>query len=101
MSIFTRLLELADVLSWGWNGGRRRNRPTPRRPIRRSAPALEGLEERLVPTLMGQQLFPSDNPWNQNIANAPVAANSAAIIAHIGASTRLTPNWYADNPANG
>jgi autotransporter passenger strand-loop-strand repeat protein len=62
---------------------------------------LEALEERVVPTLLGQQLFPSDNPWNQNISSAPVAANSAAIIAHIGVSTRLTPNWYADNPANG
>jgi autotransporter passenger strand-loop-strand repeat protein len=59
------------------------------------------LEDRVVPTLLGQQLFPSDNPFNQNISTAPVAANSAAIIAHIGASTRLTPNWYADNPANG
>jgi autotransporter passenger strand-loop-strand repeat protein len=62
---------------------------------------MEELEGRIVPTLLGQQLFPLDNPWNQNISNAPVAANSAAIIAHIGASTRLTPNWYADNPANG
>src|SRR5262249_11640236 len=62
---------------------------------------LESLEERLAPALLGQQLFPSDNPWNQNVANAPVASNSAAIIANIGASTRLTPNWYADDPANG
>jgi hypothetical protein len=54
-----------------------------------------------VPTLLGQQLFPLDNPWNQNISNAPVADNSAAIIAHIGASTRLTPNWGADDPLNG
>jgi autotransporter passenger strand-loop-strand repeat protein len=100
MSIFSRLLELAGVLSWGWKGGSGRRRPTLRRPIRRSAPALEGLEERLVPTLMGQQLFPSDNPWNQNIANAPVAANSASIIANIGASTRLTPNWGAADPTS-
>jgi hypothetical protein len=51
--------------------------------------------------LLGQQLFPSDYPWNQNISNAPVAPNSAAIIAHIGAATRVTPNWYSDNPADG
>jgi hypothetical protein len=67
----------------------------------RVCPRVEELELRLVPTLLGQQLFPLDNPWNQDISNAPVAANSAAIIAHIGASTRLTPNWYADNPSNG
>jgi hypothetical protein len=59
------------------------------------------LEDRAVPTLLGQQLFPEDNPWNQDISSAPVAANSAANIAHIGTSTRLTPNWYADDPANG
>jgi hypothetical protein len=60
------------------------------------------LEDRFVPTLLGQQIFPTDNAWNQNISNAPVAANSASIIAHIGgAGVRLTPNWYADDPANG
>jgi hypothetical protein len=50
---------------------------------------------------VGQQIFPSDNPWNQNISNAPVAANSAAIISHIGTSIDLHPDWGADNPANG
>ena len=34
-------------------------------------------------TLLGQQLFPSNNPWNQNIASAPVASNSTAIINNI------------------
>src|SRR5262249_19027833 len=28
---------------------------------------LEQLEERSVPTLLGQQLYPSDNPWNQRV----------------------------------
>ena len=45
---------------------------------------LEALEPRIVPTLLGQQIFPVDNPWNQNIANAPVATNSAAVISNIG-----------------
>jgi hypothetical protein len=53
-----------------------------------------------VPTLLGQQLFPADYPWNENISNAPVAANSANIIAHIGGSIGLHPDWGADNPAN-
>jgi len=69
--------------------------------VRRSILLLQELEDRVVPTLLGQQLFPADNPWNQNISNAPVAANSAAIIAHIGASTPLHPDWGADSPANG
>jgi autotransporter passenger strand-loop-strand repeat protein len=71
-----------------------------RRPPRAALDVAE-LEDRVVPTLLGQQLFPSDNPWNQNISNAPLASNSAQIIAHIGVNTRLTPDWYADNPANG
>ncbi len=52
-------------------------------------------------TLLGQQVFPADNPWNQNISNAPVAANSAAIISHIGASIHLHPDWGEDSTANG
>jgi hypothetical protein len=72
----------------------------PQRPIRRETLKLEELEGRLVPTLLGQQLFPLDNPWNQDISNAPVASNSAAIIAHIGVSTRITPNWTSDDPAS-
>jgi hypothetical protein len=62
---------------------------------------IEELESRLVPTLLGQQLFPADNAWNQNISNAPVASNSAAIISHIGASIHVHPDWGADDPANG
>jgi hypothetical protein len=71
-----------------------------RRP-RRVTLGVEQLEERLVPTLFGQQIFPSDNAWNQNIANAPLAANSAAVISHIGSAVHLHPDWGADNPANG
>src|SRR5438132_4520772 len=53
---------------------------------------LEALEERTVPTLLGNQLFPADNPWNQKITNAPVAANSATLVANIG----LTSAMHAD-----
>lgn len=52
-------------------------------------------------SLLGQQLFPSDYPWNQNISNAPVAINSAAIITHIGNSVHIHPDWGADSPTNG
>ena len=62
---------------------------------------IEALEPRLALSLESLQLFPADNPWNQNISNAPVAANSAAVIANIGASTPLHPDWGADDPANG
>src|SRR5437899_9783112 len=53
---------------------------------------LEALEERTVPTLLGNQVFPADNPWNQKITNAPVAANSATLVASIG----LTSAMHAD-----
>jgi hypothetical protein len=71
------------------------------RPGGRAAPRVEALEDRLVPTLLGQQLFPSDYPWNQNISNAPVAANSAAVIAHIGGTIGIHPDWGADSPSAG
>src|SRR5262245_47778477 len=69
------------------------------RPIRRSRPQIETLEDRFVPTLLGQNLFPADNPWNQKITNAPVAANSAAMIGNIVNSFgdgRLHPDFGQD-----
>jgi hypothetical protein len=62
---------------------------------------VDALEERIVPTLLGQQLFPLDYPLNQNIASAPVASNSAAVIANIGASIGIHADWGEDSPANG
>jgi hypothetical protein len=57
----------------------------------RRAPTLsvEGLESRLVPSTF----FPADNPWNQVITNAPVAANSALLVNTIGASLSLHPDF--------
>jgi hypothetical protein len=71
---------------------------------RRPALVVELLEDRTVPTLLGQQLFPSDNPWNQPIANAPVAANSAAIMnAIISAygNGSLHPDFGQDTHSSG
>ena len=85
---FARLLALAG------NGNNLRN-------SRRPALLVEELEDRIVPTLLGQQLFPADYPWNQNISNAPVAANSAAIISHIGSSIGIHPDWGEDSASNG
>ena len=39
--------------------------------------------------LRTMQVFPADNPWNEDISNRPVAPNSAAIIRSIGADTPL------------
>jgi Domain of unknown function (DUF4214)/IPT/TIG domain len=71
------------------------------RELRPATPGVEDLEGRIVPSLLGQQLFPSNYPWNQNIAGAPAAANSAAIIAHIGSSVTVHPDWGEDSASNG
>jgi len=51
--------------------------------------------------LLGQNLFPSNNPWNQDIDSAPVATNSASIISAIGGSTKIHPDWGTDSSTNG
>ena len=47
-------------------------------------------------------VFPADNPWNQNIAQAPVHPDSAAIIARIQATggDNLHPD-FGENPSYG
>ena len=44
-------------------------------------------------SLHGKQIFPNDNPWNQDISAIPVDANSANLIASIGLSTGLHPDF--------
>jgi hypothetical protein len=65
---------------------------------------FDTLEDRSVPALVGQSLFPADNPWNQKVTNAPVAANSAAIMNNIVTrygNGRLHPDFGQDARANG
>jgi FG-GAP-like repeat/IPT/TIG domain len=64
-----------------------------RRPAPRFRPILETLERRELMTLSGNMLFPADNPWNEKITNAPVAANSAALVASIGLNSSLHPDF--------
>lgn len=56
-------------------------------------PHLEPLESRALPTLLGNALFPIDNPWNQKITNAPVAANSDTLVASIGLTSHFHPDF--------
>ena len=44
-------------------------------------------------SLHGKQLFPSDNPWNQDISQSPVDPNSDNLIASIGLTTGLHPDF--------
>ncbi|HEX8283154.1 MAG TPA: hypothetical protein VF588_07355 [Pyrinomonadaceae bacterium] len=44
-------------------------------------------------SLNGKRLFPADNPWNQDVSNEPVDPNSANLIASMGLSTSLHPDF--------
>jgi hypothetical protein len=44
-------------------------------------------------SLHGRQLFPADNPWNEDISNEPVDPNSDNLIASIGLITSLHPDF--------
>jgi hypothetical protein len=44
-------------------------------------------------SLAGCPLFPSDNPWNQDVSKLPVSASSAAYVTSIGTSKGLHPDF--------
>jgi hypothetical protein len=46
-------------------------------------------------------MFPADNPWNLRVDSLPVASNSDAIIASIGAGTGLHPDFGSGKWAGG
>ncbi len=79
---------------------RRRHRFEASPRTKRRALTFQTLEDRMLLTLAGNQLFPSDNPWNQNISASPVAANSSAIINNIisvaGKNGQLHPDFSQD-----
>jgi hypothetical protein len=43
--------------------------------------------------MAGLQVFPPDNPWNQDISGLPAHPNSAALIASMGEDTGLHPDF--------
>jgi hypothetical protein len=53
------------------------------------------------PRIAGCTIFPADNPWNTRVDSLPVAANSDAIIASIGAGTGLHPDFGSGKWAGG
>jgi hypothetical protein len=62
-------------------------------------PRTVGSSHRQVPglgpgaSLQGKRIFPTDNPWNQEISNFPVDPNSANLIASIGLDAVLHPDF--------
>lgn len=53
-----------------------------------------------VASIAGCQVFPADNPWNQDVSNLPVHANSAAYMNTIGLSRTLHPD-FGENQSYG
>jgi hypothetical protein len=54
-------------------------------------PAL--VSARPLPGAPGCPVFPADNPWNQRVDRLPVAKDSAQIIARIGLSNPVHPDF--------
>jgi hypothetical protein len=69
-------------------------------PLAGSTPAVVQPPAAGVPGLLGCQVFPTDNPWNQDVSQAPVDPNSNTYIASIGASGHLHPDT-GSNPDYG
>jgi hypothetical protein len=46
-----------------------------------------------APKIGGCPVFPADNPWNQRVDRMPVHPNSDAIVASIGASETMHPDF--------
>src|ERR1043165_7862906 len=44
-------------------------------------------------SLHGKQIFPSSNPWNTDISAMPVDPNSANLIASMGLTSPLHPDF--------
>ena len=56
-----------------------------------AVPAL--VQAHPLPAAPGCPIFPADNPWNQRVDKLPVATNSAQLIASIGLSDPVHPDF--------
>ncbi len=54
-----------------------------------------------VASIGGCQVFPSDNPWNEDISGLPVDPNSATYLAQMNASTTNLHPDFGSNPTYG
>src|SRR5262249_60703133 len=59
--------------------------PTITKPVMFDTPEADAI-------LAALQVFPPDNPWNQDISSLPVHKDSAAIVASIGTAEPLQHN---------
>ena len=53
------------------------------------------------PTIAGCPVFPPDNPWNRDISNDAVDANSANYIAHMNGNSKFLHADFGSDPTYG
>jgi len=78
-----------------------KKRSSTRRAARFAALAVGAAATPAMGQLLGQHLYPTNYPWNQDISAAPVATNSGTIISNIGTTVRVHPDWGTDSSSNG
>ena len=71
-------------------------------PLPSSAPSpIPSSSPGQAPTIAGCQVFPNDNPWNQDISGLPVDPNSSTYLASMNASTTHLHPDFGSNPTYG
>jgi hypothetical protein len=86
------LLAIAGIAALPHCAGERQDAVSPAGPSRRldeTDPGPVVLNENFA----GRQIFPADNWWNLDVSGAPVDPNSSALIAWIGLTRRLHPDF--------
>src|SRR5947209_19663828 len=78
------LVIVAAVLVQGWQASGQ-DTPPITKPILFNTPEADKV-------LAGLQVFPPDNPWNEDVSKLPLLPNSKQMIATIGADRRLAYN---------
>ncbi|MBN1395563.1 MAG: hypothetical protein JW959_11110 [Pirellulales bacterium] len=80
------IVSLTRAQHAGANRGRAKTKaPSPSKPVMFNTPQADRI-------LADLQVFPPDNPWNQDVSKWPVHPNSRKIIASIGADKPLRQN---------
>jgi len=62
-------------------------------PTAATTPVISPVASTGVPKIGSCSIFPANNPWNTDISNYPVHANSSNYIASIGAGGHLHPDF--------
>lgn len=81
MKYFSGVLATASVVGICWAGSQQ----IPNKPVMFNTPEADQI-------LSSMQVFPKDNPWNEDISQRPLLKNSSEMIAGIGAAKTLAYN---------